>query len=145
VLTSFFGPNSVRIHSEPITFESAVAGAVDLLVQDGRAQADYQAQVLASLASLGPYFVVAPGIALAHAAPSEAVIEPGFALLKLEQGAISGSGNDPVQLVFAFCSPNNSAHIEMLGSFANWISNPGQVNLLLNASAESVIRSYLPS
>ena len=143
MLAKAFGPNSISLTGERLSFSEAVDRAVGLLELDNRVTPDYRFEVQRSLTNLGPYFVVAPGIALAHAAPSEAVIEIGFALLRLEVGAVSGSSNDPVRLVFAFCTPTPDDHIELLGEFANFVSEPGNVNLVLNASAESVIRSLL--
>jgi mannitol/fructose-specific phosphotransferase system IIA component (Ntr-type) len=143
VLAKAFGPNSIALIEEQLSFTEAVDRAVQLLELDGRITPSYRVEVLESLAKLGPYFVVAPGIALAHAAPSASVAEIGFSLLRLDHGVISGSNNDPVRLLFAFCTPTPDDHIELLGEFANFISEPGKVNLLLNASAESVIRSLL--
>jgi mannitol/fructose-specific phosphotransferase system IIA component (Ntr-type) len=143
VLANAFGPNSIALTSEQLTFSEAVDRAVELLELDNRVTSGYRVEVQKSLAKLGPYFVVAPGIALAHAAPSDAVLEIGFSLLRIEDGVRSGSSNDPVRLLFAFCTPNPDDHIELLGEFANFVSAPGKVNLLLNASAESVIRSLL--
>jgi PTS system ascorbate-specific IIA component len=90
---------------------------------------------------LGPYFVIAPGIALAHAAPSRACLETGFALLRLDQPVFSGSSNDPVRLLFAFCAVDSSSHIELLGEFSRTMSEPEKVNLLLNASDVTQIRN----
>lgn len=143
MLGKAFGPNSIALTSEQLSFQEAVEKAVGLLELDNRVSSSYRLEVLASLEKLGPYFVVAPGIALAHAAPSESVREIGFSLLHLGEGVRSGSTNDPVRLLFAFCTPNPDDHIELLGEFANFVSKPGKVNLLLNASAESVIRSLL--
>lgn len=143
MLGSAFGPNAIALTSEQLEFQVAVRKAVELLILDGRATAGYVDEVLNSLSELGPYFVVAPGVAIAHAKHSDSVLEVGFALLHLSAGVVSGSQNDPVHLLFAFCSPDADSHIELLGSFAESISRPGQVNLLLNASAESVIRSLL--
>ena len=143
MLANSFGPNSIALSTEQLEFEAAVSQAVELLVQDGRATSTYVTEVLQSLQDLGPYFVVAPGIAIAHARPSQSVLEVGFALLHSSLGVESGSHNDPVHLLFAFCSPDADSHIDLLGQFAESISVPGKVELLKNASAESVIRSLL--
>jgi PTS system ascorbate-specific IIA component len=142
-LASAFGSNSISLHHETSDFESAVSLAVQNLVADKRALPEYLDEVLGNLKTLGPYFVIAPGIALAHAKPSASVLEVGFSLARFEQPLWSGSSNDPVSLVFAFCAVDSSSHIELLGEFANWLSTPGIVNFLQNASAESVIRSLL--
>ena len=142
-LASAFGPKSISLHQNATDFEAAVSLAVGNLILDQRAQQSYLNAVVENLRKLGPYFVVAPGIALAHAKPSEGVIEVGFSLAKFAEPIESGSSNDPVHLVFAFCAIDSSSHIELLGEFANWLSSPGIVNSLQNASAESVIRSLL--
>lgn len=142
-LASAFGSNSISLYTHAADFESAVALAVQNLVADGRARPEYLDEVIGNLKTLGPYFVIAPGIALAHAKASAAVLEVGFSLAKFEQPIVSGSANDPVRLVFAFCAVDSTSHIEILGEFANWLSTPGIVNSLQNASAESVIRSLL--
>lgn len=142
-LASAFGSNSISLHHKTSDFESAVSLAVQNLVADKRALPEYLDEVLGNLKTLGPYFVIAPGIALAHAKPSASVLEVGLSLARFEQPLLSGSSNDPVSLVFAFCAVDSSSHIELLGEFANWLSTPGIVNSLQNASAESVIRSLL--
>jgi len=142
-LASAFGPTSISLHPTASNFEAAVSLAVQNLIADQRALPSYLDSVLNNLRELGPYFVIAPGIALAHAKPSGDVLEAGFSLAKFQTPLDSGSANDPVSLVFAFCAVDSSSHIELLGQFANWLSGPGMVNSLRNASAESVIRSLL--
>jgi len=99
--------------------------------------------VMALNQKLGPYFVVAPGIAIAHAAPGVGVLETGMALLRLEQPVVSGSNNDPVRLVFAFCAVDSDSHIELLAGFAQVMSAEGNVNRLLNEPNLTDIRNLL--
>ncbi|MCF8529609.1 MAG: PTS sugar transporter subunit IIA [Aquiluna sp.] len=143
MIAKAFGPSSIDISTEKLSWLEALERSVNLLVESGRTKPEYFEQVLASTQKLGPYFVVAPGIAIAHAAPSSAVLETGFALLKLEKPVASGSINDPVSLLFSFASVDSESHIELLGEFANMMSTPGKVNLLLNASAIGEIRDIL--
>lgn len=127
-------------------FAEAIELASELLVTSGHAEGPYVRRVLDNFEKLGPYFVVAPQIAIAHASPGQDVLFPGLSLLKLNQPVVSGSQeNDPVALVFALCTPDSQQHIELLGEFANLMSDPGIVNSLLKASAESVIREILQS
>ena len=143
MLASAFGPSSIAVTSERLTWQSALSRAVGLLELDGRVQAGYLADVLGANERLGPYFVIAPQIAIAHAAPSENVIETGFALLKLESPVASGSANDPVRLLFAFSAKDAQSHLELLGQFARVMSEPGKVNLLLNDSNPAALREHL--
>lgn len=144
MLTSLFSEGAISLAPSSESFNLAVADSVSLLVAAGHAKPEYVDLVLANLAKLGPYFVIAPHIAIAHATGTGAVLSPGLSLLKLERGVRSGvQENDPVHLIFSLCTPNNSDHIDLLGEFARVMSTAGVVNSLLNASAESVIREIL--
>jgi PTS system ascorbate-specific IIA component len=143
VLAQAFGPNSIAHHFEVTDWEGALTKAVALLETDLRVTSEYLGEVLAANQKLGPYFVIAPGIAFAHAAPGVGVLETGMALLRLEQPVISGSNNDPVRLVFAFCSVDADSHVELLASFASVMTAEGNVNRLLNEPDLSVIRNFL--
>jgi len=143
VLISYFGAGSIVAQDTSPSFADAVSQSVSLLVASGKAQLSYVDEVLESLKTLGPYFVIAPGLALAHAKPSDSVLAPGMALLKLAQPVISGSANDPVSLIFSFCSPNASEHMEMLADFGQIMSTDQVMTNLLNASAVSVIEDIL--
>ena len=143
MLISYFGAGSIVAQDTSPSFADAVSQSVSLLVESGKTQVSYVDEVLESLKTLGPYFVIAPGLALAHAKPSDSVLAPGMALLKLAQPVISGSANDPVSLIFSFCSPNASEHMEMLADFGQIMSTAQVMTNLLNASAVSVIEDIL--
>ena len=141
MIANLFAAEAIELRHEVSSFSEAVEGSASLLVAAGHAQPTYVDEVLANLRRLGPYFVVAPGIAIAHAAPSQSVLSPGLSLLKLERPVVSGAEeNDPVTLVFSLCTPTPDQHIELLSEFARVMTGEGVVNSLLNASAESVIR-----
>ena len=141
MIANLFAAEAIELRHEVSSFSEAVAVSASLLVAAGHAQPTYVDEVLANLRKLGPYFVVAPGIAIVHAAPSQSVLSPGLSLLKLERPVVSGAEeNDPVTLVFSLCTPTPDQHIELLSEFARVMTGEGVVNSLLNASAESVIR-----
>jgi len=144
VATSLFSADTIAIREQVPSFVAAITESAGLLVSAGLATNNYVQEVVANFKKLGPYFVVAPGIAIAHAAPGVGVLQPGMSLLKLNQTVVSGSKtNDPVSLVFTLCTPDAEQHIEALGDFAQLMSDEATVNSLLNASAKSVICEIL--
>ena len=143
MLSSYFGSGSLLTQDTSPSFAAAVSQSVSLLVESGKANVGYVDEVLENLKTLGPYFVIAPGLALAHSRPSDSVLAPGMALLKLTEPVISGSANDPVSLIFSMCSPTANEHLEMLGDFGQLMTTDNVMNNLLSASAVSVIRDIL--
>jgi PTS system ascorbate-specific IIA component len=102
--------------------------------------------MLAVLDELGPYFVIAPGLAIAHARPSESVLSAGLSLAVLATPVEFGSDhNDPVRLVFGLCAKDHDGHIEVLAGLAEVLSDDAQVNFLLNAPDASRIHDFLAS
>ena len=143
MLAAAFGPNSIDHWPVSTDWEAAIATAISLLEADQRVTSDYLPRVLEANQKHGPYFVIAPGIAIAHASPGADVLATGMALLRLEQPVVSGSANDPVQLLFAFCAVDSHSHIELLSKFAEVMSTEGNVNILLNEPNLTIIRNLL--
>lgn len=143
MLAQAFGPNSISHHLAATDWEGAISAAVSLLELDQRVSSSYLSRVLEANQKHGPYFVVAPGIAIAHAAPGDDVLETGMALLRLENPVVSGSANDPVSLLFAFCAVDSTNHIALLSQFAEVMSNAGNVNSLLIETNLTIVRNLL--
>lgn len=141
-LAEAFAENSLRVFAAALDREHAIELAGDLLVSSGRVTPEYTVAMVDVLESHGPYFVIAPGIALAHAKPSEFVITSGLSLVTLAEPIVFGNeANDPVELVFGLCAVDHDSHLEMLAELSNLLSDNEAVNILLNAGDTEQIRS----
>jgi PTS system ascorbate-specific IIA component len=71
---------------------------------------------------LGPYCVIAPGIALLHARPEDGVKKACLSLITLKKPVPFGhSTNDPVDVVFTLGARNKEDHIEALAELADYL------------------------
>ena len=140
-LADAFGENSIRVLAAALDREHAIELAGDLLVASGRVTPEYTSSMVNVLETHGPYFVIAPGIALAHAKPSESVLSTGLSLVTLAEPIVFGNeANDPVKLVFGLCAIDHGSHIEMLAELSDLLSDNETVNILLNAGDTEQIR-----
>ncbi len=113
------------------SWEEAVRAAGRLLVQNGLAQEPYIEAMVRLTRELGPYIVITPGIAIPHARPEEGALKVGFSVVQLDPPISFGNpDNDPVYLVIGFCSPDASAHVDLLMQIASII---GQEDFLETA------------
>ncbi len=80
-------------------WQDAVKTGTDLLVTGGFVEARYYQAILDVVAEHGPYFVIAPGIAMPHARPEAGVIQTSFSLVTLREPVKFGHDFDPVDLV----------------------------------------------
>ncbi|GAB3521004.1 PTS sugar transporter subunit IIA [Arthrobacter monumenti] len=114
------------------------------LVAGGVATDDYTDQMIAAVEEHGPYIVIAPGVALAHARPSEAVLKEGLSWVSLASPIEFGhKANDPVSLVIGLAALNHTSHIELLKAIAAVLSNPAARRRLDAATSKEEVRSIL--
>jgi mannitol/fructose-specific phosphotransferase system IIA component (Ntr-type) len=140
-LAKAFGEDSIRVGAIALDREHAIEMAGELLVASGRSTPEYTESMLDAVAENGPYIVIAPGIALAHGRPSEAVLEIGLSLVTLAEPVIFGNeANDPVRIVLGLCAVDHSSHIDIMAELATFLGDSASVNNLLNAVHNDQIR-----
>ena len=144
VLEQALGQGSIKLQQSCVswreTFELAGLG----LVESSRTTSAYTNEMIQAFEELGPYMVVAPGIALAHGRPSEAVLATGLSLVTLSTPVVFGSSaNDPVSLVIGLAAVDHDSHIDLMAALSELLMSEDTVNFLLKATNESQVRSYL--
>ncbi len=116
------GPEPViaaRMEVEVEDWKGAVRAACRPLYEAGAVEARYIERCIDMVLEHGPYMVLTPGIALAHARPEDGVLRLGLAVAGLARPiAFHHPENDPVDLVFAFGSPDSQQHLGLLGALA---------------------------
>jgi PTS system ascorbate-specific IIA component len=124
-------------------WRAAVRAAAELLVDAGAAEPRYVDRCIATVEELGPYMVVAPGVALAHARPEDGAVGLGLSAVTLREPVEFGHAeNDPVDVVLAFGSPDRDQHVGLLGALARRLTE-GLADDLREAGDESEVRKLM--
>ena len=140
-LAAAFAENSIRVGAVALDREHAIEMAGELLVASGRSTPEYTESMIEAVLENGPYIVIAPGIALAHGRPSEAVLEIGLSLVTLAVPVVFGNdANDPVRLVLGLCATDHNSHIDIMAELATFLGEVESVNSVLNAVDSDQIR-----
>ena len=144
VLEQALGQGSIKLQqscsSWRETFELAGLG----LVESKRTTSAYINEMIQAFEELGPYMVIAPGIALAHARPSEAVLGTGLSLITLSEPVVFGSeANDPVTLVIGLAAVDHDSHIDLMAALSDLLMDVMKVNMLLQAENVEQVRELL--
>jgi mannitol/fructose-specific phosphotransferase system IIA component (Ntr-type) len=135
VLREALDHGSVLVGVEPDDWRKAVEASGKLLVDVGAAEEGYVAAMVRTAEELGPYAVIAPGVAIPHARPEDGAVRVGLSLAVLSEPVEFGSKeNDPVDLVFGFSTPDAAAHVELLQALADFIEKPENTEALRSAS-----------
>ncbi|MCU5775284.1 PTS sugar transporter subunit IIA [Erwiniaceae bacterium BAC15a-03b] len=133
--------------SDTITdWQSAIRQAGQPLIDRGVIRESYVQSIIKQKEQLGPYFVIAPRIALPHARPEEGALALGLSLLKLKQGInFDSEENDPVDVIFMFSAPDSNSHIEMISQLAELLSDEEVMAQLYQAQNQQQLIELLVS
>lgn len=104
---------SIRLNAEASTWQEVVKIGVDLLVEADVVEPRYYQAILDGVERFGPYFVIAPGLAMPHGRPEEGVKKTGFALVTLKTPMVfNHEDNDPVDILITLAAVDARAHQE---------------------------------
>lgn len=135
-LAQFLPLERILVNYHANTWIDAVLRAGQLLADTGVAEERYGQAMVNTARQLGPYFVVSPGIAVAHALPDEGVITPALALVTLLPPVPFGHvENDPVRLLIAIAAVDANQHVEALKDVADVLSDPDKRQRLMEAAS----------
>lgn len=130
-LSDLLAPGSIRVGAEAVDWRDAVRRAGETLTASGATTAAYTDEMIATVEELGPYIVIAPGIALAHSRPSPAVLHAGISLVTLARPVEFGhQQNDPVSLVVGLAAPDEEGHVRALSTLAEFLSDESRRDAL---------------
>lgn len=143
-LDQMITPETTAINAEADSWEDAVIISGELLYKAGFVEERYINAMVQSVRELGPYIVIAPGVALPHARPDQGVIKPCMSLVTLKNPVNFGNkNNDPVKIVLSFGTIDGQMHIEALKKFARIIGDQKKLNALMNATDFSSIQKII--
>ncbi|QFR67367.1 PTS sugar transporter subunit IIA [Furfurilactobacillus rossiae] len=126
--------DEVQLKAHASNWEEAIQVAAKPLVDGKKITNDYVTAMIDSVKKLGPYIVIAPGLALGHARPSEAVHQTGFAIATLAEPVKFGNkDNDPVDLVVILASTSDTAHLSLLQKIVMFLNDSQNLETLRRA------------
>ena len=132
MLTDILTKDVVRLDVEGLTTpEEVIHFSGQLLVNSGKVKETYIEKMEEAFHDLGPYMVMAPGIAMPHARPSGDVSEPCIR----EPVSFHHPFNDPVRLVFALGGVENDSHLALLQELGKFLEDDNVRERLLTITS----------
>jgi PTS system ascorbate-specific IIA component len=135
VLGKLLTPEVIRLNIAAADWEDAVRQSVQLLVDVGAAEPRYVDASVDLVREMGPYMVIAPGLALAHARPESGVLHNCLGLVTLADPVEFGNpDNDPVDLVFALGAIASDEHVQLMADLAKFLMHERSLPALRKAT-----------
>jgi len=130
----------VKVGVQAETWQDAVRAVGKVLVDSGGVEERYIDGMIRTTEDLGPYIVIAPGLAIPHARPEDGVISPCMAIVSLADPIPFGNeDNDPVKVLVALGATDHEIHVEALGQMADILSEPENLEALKRATSPEKI------
>ncbi|MFI1618477.1 PTS sugar transporter subunit IIA [Streptomyces lydicus] len=135
---------AVRLDVRAADWQEAIRTAGGLLVDADATTDAYTVEMLRNVEENGPYLVIAPGFALAHARPSPAVLRTALSWVRLAEPVEFGhESNDPVRLVVALAARDAAAHTDAMAALARLLADPATTRALREAPGPEELRRIL--
>ncbi|MFJ8823979.1 PTS sugar transporter subunit IIA [Streptomyces sp. NPDC102467] len=143
-LSDLIPVEAIRLDVAAPDWQGAVRAAGDLLVATGVSTDTYTQEMTRNVEENGPYIVIAPGFAFAHARPSPAVRRTGMSWVRLASPVSFGhETNDPVHLVVALAATDSGAHTQAMGALARLLADSDMAGRLDRAPTPEALRALL--
>lgn len=137
MLSDYLTEKTIAVNVAADDWQEAIRAAGQLLVETGGVEPRYIEAMIRTAEELGPYIVIAPGIAIPHARPEEGVIKNCFSLITLSPPVEFGNeDNDPVVVVVAFGATDHESHVETLAELARAIAQDRFLEKAKNAPSK---------
>lgn len=132
LLRDLVSENRVRIVDSVKDWKEAIRLAAKPLEEDKSIEPAYTDAMIHSVETLGPYIVLAPGIALPHARPESGVRKMSMALLKVKE-KVYFSEKKYANLFFVLASADGNSHLDALRELSIIFSDEAAIDKFLKA------------
>ena len=139
-LSAVFPPEHVAMGCRADSWQEAIRTAGALLTETGEIEPQYVEDMIRCVEENGPYIVIVPGVALAHAAPPSPDVAFCAGMACFDQPvAFYSADNDPVWCVIALQATNQEAHTRLLFQVMNLVCDPAFCRMAQTATKEEML------
>ena len=144
LLQDLLSEDNVSFRYPAETWEDVIRHGGQLMVDAGFTELTYTEAMIDVVRDMGPYIVLAPGLAMPHARPEMGAKQVGTALVTLEKPIDFGSPeNDPVSVAVFLCAPNKDEHIQLLTDIATLFEDEEFLDAAVNFESIEDVQAFL--
>lgn len=114
-----------------------------LMINKNKIKVGYIKNIIENIEELGPYIIIAPGIALPHARPSENVLENALALLKINNGVKFTKDGENIYLIFCLAAKDSNSHIDIIEQLTLILNDDEKIEKLKSMKSLEEIEKVL--
>ncbi len=136
--------SAIVIGADADDWRAAVTLAANALAASGAAKPEYAREMIRMIEEHGPYVVIAPGLALAHARPGPEVLADGISIVTLREPVYFGHPyNDPVRVVLGLAIATPDEHLAAVAAVANVFNDSSAIADLAAAGSAAEVQRIM--
>ena len=118
----------ILVNENISTWEEAIIKSGNLLLEDGKINDKYIDSMINTVKKMGPYIVLAKGVAMPNGRPEEGVLDVGLSVVTLKNDIEFGKEDfDPVKIIIAVCATDGKKHLDLLQDLSYLLDNENLV------------------
>lgn len=144
MISTWLTEKKIQIVDSVSDWKQAITISAQPLLVDESINENYVEAIFRSHEELGPYYVLAPGLAMPHARPEQGAKKNGLSLLHIKEGvSFDADENDPIFVVIVLCAVSGDEHIRMITALAEIFCDEACLDGLLKASTKEKINNII--
>lgn len=143
-LSQLITEEHVTLRSTPDDWQEAIRLVSLPLLTSGSITQGYVERMIDMVLRYGPYIVLVPGVALAHAQADGDVLRTSMSAMTIPDGVAFGhTDHDPVRLLLCLAAPDSGSHLEALRVLVQILRHPSTIAALVAAQDPTAFRALL--
>lgn len=142
-LIDYFPEASISIKTMAKNWQEAIDFSMSSLLLNNYVNANYIQAIKDSTINNGPYYILAPGVAMPHARPECGALKTGMSLTLLKQEVQFADDDEPVKLLIGLSAANADSHIGAIQALSELLCEEENLAALLTAKSEKQLADII--
>ncbi len=139
MLESMLVLDNIAIYDKAENWIDAITKAVTPLVEHGFVEARYIQSIIDNTRQYGPYYVLAPELALPHARPEQGVLKKQIGVTLLRHPVKFSEDGYDVRLLITLAASDSQSHLEALQTLSEIMMDESRMAHILKAKTREEI------
>jgi len=142
-LIDYFPDAAISIKNSADDWQQAIDYSMEVLLQKGYVTPSYIEAIKSTTRETGPYYILAPLVAMPHARPECGAIKTGLSLTLLKNVVAFGEKKEPVKLLIGLSAADSDEHIGAIQALSEMFCEESKIEALLNANTDQQLKDII--
>lgn len=142
-LIDYFPASSISIKSSATNWQEAIDFSMSSLLANHYVNTNYIQAIKDLTITIGPYYILAPGVAMPHARPECGALKTGMSLTLLKQEVKFAGDDAGIKLLIGLSAANSDSHIGAIQALSELLSEEETLTALLAAKSEKQLADII--